>query len=577
MRPSGRHSKPRARHATATYSKIAPHTKTPWPPLLHAPPGNIGDALCLLPIRMPIPIIDLFAGPGGLGEGFAALKDDHGNPVFRLGISIEKESSAYSTLLLRAVYRLLEGTPAERHYYDYVTGAISGDKFRSISAVARAFRKAETEARQFELGKTSEAQIDLEIRGALKGSNSWVLIGGPPCQAYSLAGRARRTNDVSFSKDVKHFLYQEYLRIIRAHRPAIFVMENVKGLLSSKHSGVSMFGRIIEDLSSPHDGVEYEIRSFVCEDQGLGLAPEDYLIEAEKYGIPQARHRVILLGVRKSGASVPQHGLLRPMGPLGVRQAIWDLPAIRSRLSRGDDSPEAWHKAVAKSHKLVKGWRAGSGPMIAERMRSSAASSASLYGTGHAFFAAPLGKALEGLKAEEVAYRQWILRPKVGGVLQHEARSHMEADLARYLFAATYAREFNHSPKLPVFPPSLLPEHRNASGQEGDSIPFPDRFRVQCGHEPASTIVSHIAKDGHYYIHYDPVQCRSLTVREAARLQTFPDDYYFEGTRTQQYTQVGNAVPPLLANRIATIVWKMLARPSGQGTSSRYRRAPAPV
>ena len=170
-----------------------------------------------------------------------------------------------------------------------------------------------------------------------------------------------------------------------------------------------------------------------------------------------------------------------------------------------------------------------------------------------------------------------MLRPKVGGILQHEARSHMGADLARYLFAATFAREYHRSPKLPEFPPLLLPEHRNASSSDGGPIPFPDRFRVQCGHEPSSTIVSHIAKDGHYYIHYDPVQCRSLTVREAARLQTFPDDYFFEGTRTEQYTQVGNAVPPLLANRIAVIVSKMLVPRSAQGTSSRFRRASAPA
>lgn len=525
---------------------------------------------------MQIPIIDLFAGPGGLGEGFAALKDDRGSRVFRLGISIEKESSAHSTLLLRAVYRLLDGTSDERHYYDYVRGVLPGERFRAIPAVARAFREAETEARQFELGKTSEIQIDREIRSALKGSTSWVLIGGPPCQAYSLAGRARRTNDASFSNDVKHFLYQEYLRIIRVHRPAIFVMENVKGLLSSKHAGVSMFSRIIDDLSLPHDGVEYEIRSFVCDDKGLGLSPLDYLIEAEKYGIPQARHRVILFGVRKSGLPVRQD-LLQPMRAIGVRQAIWDLPAIRSRLSRGEDSPAAWHKALSKSHKLVKGGGAGAALKVAAQMKASAASSSSLYATGQAFLAAPAGKISARLGAEEAEYRQWILKPKVGGVLQHEARSHMESDLARYLFAATYAKEYNHSPKLPDFPPLLLPEHRNASGGEGGPIPFPDRFRVQCGHEPASTIVSHIAKDGHYYIHYDPVQCRSLTVREAARLQTFPDDYFFEGNRTQQYTQVGNAVPPLLANRIATIVWKMLSKSSDQGSSSRFRRAPAPV
>jgi DNA (cytosine-5)-methyltransferase 1 len=148
----------------------------------------------------------------------------------------------------------------------------------------------------------------------------------------------------------------------------------------------------------------------------------------------------------------------------------------------------------------------------------------------------------------------WLEAPGLGGVIQHEARQHMASDLARYLFAATFAQEFGHAPKLENFPIALLPDHENARDVVERRTPFPDRFRVQCGHGPSSTIVSHIAKDGHYYIHFDPTQCRSLTVREAARLQTFPDDYYFEGNRTQQYTQVGNAVPPLLARRIAEVV-----------------------
>ena len=147
--------------------------------------------------------------------------------------------------------------------------------------------------------------------------------------------------------------------------------------------------------------------------------------------------------------------------------------------------------------------------------------------------------------------RKWFEDPRLGGVVQHEARSHMRSDLHRYMFAACFAAACGTTPRLPDFPPRLLPEHGNL---EAEAVPFLDRFRVQLAGEPSTTVVSHIAKDGHYYIHYDPSQCRSLTVREAARLQTFPDNYFFEGTRTQQYWQVGNAVPPLLARQVAEVV-----------------------
>jgi DNA (cytosine-5)-methyltransferase 1 len=125
----------------------------------------------------------------------------------------------------------------------------------------------------------------------------------------------------------------------------------------------------------------------------------------------------------------------------------------------------------------------------------------------------------------------------------------MRLDLARYLFASSFAKVQGRSPRLADFPASLIPAHRSASGESG----FLDRFKVQVASSPASTVTSHIAKDGHYYIHYDPSQVRSLTVREAARLQSFPDNYAFLGNRTQQYTQVGNAVPPYLARQIARV------------------------
>src|SRR5574340_529743 len=134
---------------------------------------------------MPIPIIDLFAGPGGLGEGFASLKGHGGKAFFEIGLSIEKNPVAHRTLTLRAVFRRLRGTKDVRHYYSYIRGEIHDAALREIPSVASAFAHAESEARCLELGKSDEAGIDAEIRAALKGQETWVLIGGPPCQAYS--------------------------------------------------------------------------------------------------------------------------------------------------------------------------------------------------------------------------------------------------------------------------------------------------------------------------------------------------------------------------------------------------------
>lgn len=501
---------------------------------------------------MPVPIIDLFAGPGGLGEGFASLKGHGGKAFFEIGLSIEKSPVAHRTLTLRAVFRRLRGTKDIRHYYSYIRGEIDEAAFRRIPAVASAFAHAETEARCLELGKSDEDGIDGEIRAALKGQETWVLIGGPPCQAYSLAGRSRRAKDQTFHKDEKHFLYKEYLRIIRVHRPTIFVMENVKGLLSSQHSGNPMFDRIIADLSMPAEGLEYEIRSFVKAGNGDSLAPVDYVIPAERYGIPQRRHRVILLGVRKD-AGLPRQELLTPVPrAVTVRQTIDDLPRIRSRLSRGD-SPGAWREAVQAGPAYLKGWRAESANSMIETMRAFA-EAATCTSTGGAFIAKDYRRPKKPTELQE-----WLHDRSLGGVCQHEARSHMASDLARYLFSACFAHSFGYFPRLEVFPPKLLPDHINVQVDgEDEVIPFRDRFRVQCRNEPATTVVAHIAKDGHYYIHYDPTQCRSLTVREAARLQTFPDNYVFAGNRTEQYTQVGNAVPPLLAHKLAKIVRSLL-------------------
>lgn len=501
---------------------------------------------------MPVPVIDLFAGPGGLAEGFASLKGHNRQPFFEIGLSIEKDVVAHRTLMLRAVFRRLRDSKDLKYYYSYIRGDIDEDTFRGVPSVARAFEHAAKEARCLELGKSDETGIDSEIRAALKGQNTWVLIGGPPCQAYSLAGRSRRAKDKNFHKDEKHFLYTEYLRIIRVHKPTIFVMENVKGLLSSKHSGNPMFEKIIADLSLPADGLEYEIRSFTKRGNSNSLEPTDFIIHSERYGIPQSRHRVILLGVRK-GLSVPHHRLLTAVSkPVTIRKAIDDLPRIRSKLSKGD-SVEAWRDAVMDTPAYVKGWRTENASEVMDSVRAFAAA-ATITSTGGTFIPRKNKSPVKSIELQ-----RWLHDKSLGGVIQHEARSHMASDLARYLFAASFAHVHGNSPRLENFPPKLLPDHGNVQVDcESEPMPFNDRFRVQCKNEPATTVVAHIAKDGHYYIHYDPTQCRSLTVREAARLQTFPDNYFFVGNRTQQYTQVGNAVPPLLAYKLAGIVRSLL-------------------
>jgi DNA (cytosine-5)-methyltransferase 1 len=512
---------------------------------------------------MSTPIIDLFAGPGGLGEGFSAVRDASGQSAFRIGLSIEKESSAFRTLKLRATYRHLHKVGRSAPYFDFIRGTLSYSEFEAAPGVIEAIRAAEAEVRQYELGQVDELKLDQEIRTALAGREDWVLIGGPPCQAYSLVGRARRTNDLNFAADEKHFLYKEYLRIIREHRPAIFVMENVKGLLSSKHSGEQMFERIREDLSRPLPDLEYEICSFVVGGRSSELKPYDYVIEAESYGIPQTRHRVILLGIRKGYAKVPVQPLIKTIGRVTVFDAISNLPPLRSRLSRGNDSFEGWLSSVEKATNGLKGWRNPIRRDVEEIMTKAAAEAGRWSRTGGTFIPWDLAKT-------PTEYFRWIHSNKLGGVTLHEARAHMSTDLARYLFVSAYAAHTGESPRLRDFPPRLLPEHRSALEQmESGVTAFQDRFRVQCKYGPSSTVVSHIAKDGHYYIHYDSAQCRSLTVREAARLQTFPDDYYFLGNRTQQYTQVGNAVPPLLALKLGVGVLGLISKAKNRQISHR--------
>lgn len=501
----------------------------------------------------PIPVIDLFAGPGGLGEGFSAATTCEGNRVFDIQVSIEKDSVAHRTLSLRALFRAFPRGDAPDCYYDYLRRNISRQDLLNNPAIATEVARSNAEAHCATLGETPAEEIDKWISNAIGDTDPWVLIGGPPCQAYSIAGRSRMrgADPTAFEKDKRHFLYKEYLRIIQKFQPAVFIMENVKGLLSSTHDGSPIFERILQDLSSPADGLEYEIRSFVSDKNAGELEPRDFIIESEQYGVPQTRHRVILLGVRKDYAHRNHRPLVVAHNQVNVKDALHGLPKVRSRLSREPDSFASWLDALTQAPKALKGWRSSSRFEIESRMSSALAKARKIQHVGGEFL--PVSNGVITPVSGDLG--SWYVDPRLGGICQHETRQHMRSDLHRYMFAACYSESFGVSPKIQRFPEKLLPDHKNVDAEE---IPFKDRFRVQVWHSPSTTIVSHIAKDGHYYIHPDPAQGRSLTVREAARLQTFPDNYYFEGNRTQQYAQIGNAVPPYLARQLGCIVADLL-------------------
>lgn len=508
----------------------------------------------------PIPVIDLFAGPGGLGEGFSSILDVDRNPRFSLRVSAEKDPTAHKTLSLRSLYRKFPKGKAPDCYYDHIRGDITRETLFAHPDAAEAGREALEEARNFELGKDDPEDLDCRIQAALGGADDWVLIGGPPCQAYSLAGRSRRTRESleKFESDEKHFLYREYLRIIRRHKPAVFVMENVKGMLSSQHGGSPIFDRIVTDLSKPGEDLEYEIRSLVKQGVVGEIDPHDFVIEAERYGVPQGRHRVILFGIRSDVArSVPELSSKPEAFVLGgenqrvfVGEALSGLPPLRSRLSKEPDGHDRWLSALSQTAEELRFYRSETLEPVLEEISRAVEAARRHVSVGGPFLSFDTSRhEMHGRLAD------WYIDGRLGGVIQHETRSHMRSDLHRYLFAAAYGRAKGVSPKIADFPTPLLPKHGNVSSEK---VPFADRFRVQLAGSWSSTVVAHIAKDGHYFIHPDPSQCRSLTVREAARLQTFQDNYFFAGNRTEQYTQVGNAVPPRLARKIAGVVLKFM-------------------
>ena len=522
-----------------------------------------------------IPIIDLFAGPGGLGEGFMSLKNKKSKSVFDIKLSIEKDINAHKTLSLRSFYRqfVKNGETVPEDYYNVLREVDLSKREILIEEMLARYKEGEIvrkEARLIELGskKWPAKVVDKLIKDQLKSTKDWLLIGGPPCQAYSMAGRSR-VGGIKVG-DHRVFLYKEYLRIIAVHHPAVFVMENVKGLLSAKVNGEKMFDCILNDLQDPSSVFEktnspkYKVYSLSTESKGIDVFGNptykdnrDFLIQAENFNLPQKRHRVILLGIREDIEVVPNI-LTKGLQEVSLKSIIDDLPKLRSGLGRSIissettingkkkriykkeiDSDENWEKNISNYREEIYSWKGFKSNKKLSAIKSS------IDGIGSEFIKCSTPR-------ENNPLQQWYQDEKLDGVCNHQTRTHLMEDLKRYLFASIYAEKNKRFPRLKDYEEhstELLPDHVSAKSGK-----FADRFRVQMPNCAATTVTSHISKDGHYFIHYDYDQCRSLTVREAARIQTFPDNYLFCGPRTAQYHQVGNAVPPYLAYQIAKIV-----------------------
>ncbi len=504
-------------------------------------------------------VVDLFAGPGGLGEGFASLLEE-GHAPYKIGISIEKEVSAHRTLTLRAFLREFrkrhEFSPQQ--FIDYHAGLIPEPDWSALDE--EAWQIATEEARCLELGTDAAANAIDDAIDRLRGDHvDTILIGGPPCQAYSLVGRARSKGTKGYvaEDDERHYLFREYIRVLDKLRPAAFVMENVKGMLSSTVKSRLVFEMLMEDLSSLGTGLEtlYELRAIRVEDGQAtlvtALKPKDFIVRSEDFGVPQRRHRVIIVGIRSDLVDGTERAKISvPEARRTVEDVIGDLPALRSGLSKGTDTSEVWREVVLDAASLLTGIHASDTDKefklacatLTQSLKKSLPSARS---------STALPKGYGGSNDELIS---WLECSELLAFSQHETRGHMASDLARYMFAAVFGQVHGYSPKAADFPLALSPNHKN-----WHSGVFSDRFRVQLAEGASTTVTSHISKDGHYFIHPDPRQCRSLTVREAARLQTFPDDYLFLGNRTQQYVQVGNAVPPFLARQIAKLLYRTLA------------------
>ena len=406
-------------------------------------------------------LIDLFAGAGGLTEGFI-------NKGYDFVSHVEMDINASKTLETRSLYHHLLDNGHEDSYYAYLKEEISRDQLfednkdfskQVCSSVIQKEISIETENAIIKKIKCNMKKLDIKkING---------IIGGPPCQAYSLIGRSRDPN--CMRNDPRNYLYHRYINFLKEFDPDFFVFENVPGMLSAHEGTIFLdFKKCIQKLGYT---IDYDI------------------LDSKYFDVLQSRKRLIAIGHKTDNNFFEVPFQLEGHDYI-VYDTLNDLPSLEP--GEGTDSPQKY--LMGPSEYLINaGIRTGGKNDI---------------------------------------------------LIQHRARYHNEKDRKIYRLAVKVWNNEERRIKYDELPDDLKTHNNRKS--------FVDRFKVVAGNRKTSnTVVAHISKDGHYFIHPDINQARSLTVREAARIQSFPDNFKFEGPMTSQFRQIGNAVPPLMAKGIA--------------------------